>query len=164
MISSFRWMAYLQLAHLRGAFSPGRPYFSQEGFEHVTSVLLTGGGGPDIRLFTKIRNTSLTFGSEVVRKVNNYVIDRRLDTALRPLGTHTVTRCSSRWQLVFVHHFCCLVARFRTVHSLNPYLLQKVRILLLGWILSSSFRRRRYLYPGSLPQSYWPRFRNEDII
>lgn len=56
MISSFRWMAYLQLAHLRGAFSPGRPYLEQEGFEHVTSVLLTGGGGPDI-CFTKVRET-----------------------------------------------------------------------------------------------------------
>jgi hypothetical protein len=41
-------MAYLQLAHFKGALSLGRPYRSHEGFEHVTNVLLTGSGSPDM--------------------------------------------------------------------------------------------------------------------
>ena len=40
-------MAYLQLAHFKGALSLGRPYRSHEGFEHVMNVLLTVSGSPD---------------------------------------------------------------------------------------------------------------------
>src|SRR6266851_9876816 len=120
-------MAYLQLAHLRGAFSPGRPYRPQKGFEQVTSVLLTAGGGPDI-VYSQIENTFGGF-DRTFHANYDYVISSH---PLNPFDSSVIDQCHSRWQFVFVHRSCRFVAHFRTAHSLSLYPLREVYIYLFS--------------------------------
>ncbi len=76
VISSFRWMTYLQLAHLWGALLAGSPYRSQEGYEHVTSVRLTDGGSCDIVYECQVvNNTSGPCTSNVDYVINIFLDD-----------------------------------------------------------------------------------------
>lgn|SRR6266702_8772748 len=101
------WMAYLQLAHFKGAFSLGRPNRSHEGFEHVMNVLLTVSGSPDMR----VRLPPLLIATT-----------RRHPSSLMSSKPVLVPPCPSPWRFDFVRWLLRFAVHSRTVHSLRPYL------------------------------------------